>query len=161
MSRIILQSRRRGRGKNEGRKQPGHPSCSPPAHDKTVLALGYGRVLARLCGRVRMMRAGKDNLAIPFRVGRTDRTRSQEAAQKDRPARPQQFSTRPQKGGLVDPRLRASNEHLPSVRVPRAGGRPGYPSHSSKTARCTSTGDPPVCPLLLLPRFLLSLNNRA
>ena len=30
-------------------------------------------------------------------------------------------------GGLVDPRLRASNEHLPSVRVPRAGGRPGYP----------------------------------
>jgi len=31
------------------------------------------------------------------------------------------------KGGLVDPRLRASNEHIPIVRVPRAGGRPGYP----------------------------------
>ena len=30
-------------------------------------------------------------------------------------------------GGLVDPQMRASNEHLPSVRVPRAGGRPGYP----------------------------------
>ena len=30
------------------------------------IALGYGRVLARLCGRVRMMRAGKDNLAIPL-----------------------------------------------------------------------------------------------
>src|SRR6266850_7379321 len=33
------------------------------------------------------------------------------------------------KGSLVDPRLRASNEHLLSVRVPRAGGRPGYPSY--------------------------------
>ena len=30
-------------------------------------------------------------------------------------------------GGLVDPQLRASNEHLLSVRVPRAGGRPGRP----------------------------------
>jgi len=27
------------------------------------------------------------------------------------------------KGNLVDPRLRASNEHIPIVRVPRAGGR--------------------------------------
>jgi hypothetical protein len=26
-------------------------------------------------------------------------------------------------GGLFDPQMRASNEHLPSVRVPRAGGR--------------------------------------
>ena len=32
-------------------------------------------------------------------------------------------------GSLVDPRLRASNEHIPIVRVPRAGGRLGYPSH--------------------------------
>jgi hypothetical protein len=32
------------------------------------------------------------------------------------------------KGGLVDPRLRASNEHILIVRVPRAGGRPGYPA---------------------------------
>ena len=31
------------------------------------------------------------------------------------------------KRGLVDPRVRASNEHIPIVRVPRAGGRPGYP----------------------------------
>ena len=31
------------------------------------------------------------------------------------------------KGSLVDPRLRASNEHIPTVRVPRAGGRSGYP----------------------------------
>src|SRR5437879_3902510 len=30
------------------------------------------------------------------------------------------------KGSLVDPRLRASNEHILIVRVPRAGGRPGY-----------------------------------
>jgi len=29
------------------------------------------------------------------------------------------------KGSLVDPRLRASNEHILIVRVPRAGGRPG------------------------------------
>src|SRR6266850_6480639 len=35
--------------------------------------MGYGRVLARPGGRVRMIRAGEDNLAIPFRVGRTDR----------------------------------------------------------------------------------------
>jgi len=27
------------------------------------------------------------------------------------------------KSGLVDPRLRASNEHILIVRVPRAGGR--------------------------------------
>ena len=33
-----------------------------------------------------------------------------------------------QQGGLVDPRLRASNEHIPIVRVPRAGGQPGYPA---------------------------------
>src|SRR5262245_24757498 len=32
------------------------------------------------------------------------------------------------KGSLVDPRLRASNEHILIVRVPRAGGRPGYPA---------------------------------
>ena len=31
------------------------------------------------------------------------------------------------KGSLIDPRLRASNEHIPIVRVPREGGRPGYP----------------------------------
>ncbi|MEO7863210.1 MAG: hypothetical protein ABIU05_22785, partial [Nitrospirales bacterium] len=37
------------------------------------------------------------------------------------------------------------------VRVPRAGGRPGYPSYPSEPARCTSTGDHLVCPLLPLP----------
>jgi len=31
---------------------------------------------------------------------------------------------------MVDPRLRASNEHIPIVRVPRAGGRPGCPFSS-------------------------------
>jgi len=31
------------------------------------------------------------------------------------------------KGSLVDPRLRASNEHILIVRVPRAGRRPGCP----------------------------------
>jgi hypothetical protein len=34
----------------------------------------------------------------------------------------------PIKGGLVDPLLRALNEHIHIVRVPRAGGRPGCPS---------------------------------
>jgi hypothetical protein len=37
-------------------------------------------------------------------------------------------------GSLVDPRVRASNEHIHIVRVPRAGGRPGCPSHPSKLA---------------------------
>jgi hypothetical protein len=32
------------------------------------------------------------------------------------------------KGSLVDPLVRASNEHILIVRVPRAGGRPGCPS---------------------------------
>ena len=54
------------------------------------------------------------------------------------------------KGSLVDPRLRASNEHILIVRVPRAGGRPGCPSHPSQAARSASTGDqqPPFPPLL-------------
>ena len=34
----------------------------------------------------------------------------------------------PLKGGLVNPLLRASNEHILIVRVPRARGRPGCPS---------------------------------
>jgi hypothetical protein len=50
------------------------------------------------------------------------------------------------KGGLVDPRVRASNEHILIVRVPRAGGRPGYPSHPSEAARCASTGNVPATP---------------
>jgi len=40
------------------------------------------------------------------------------------------FSYFPLKGNLVDPRLHASNEHILIVRVPRAGGRLGYPSLS-------------------------------
>ena len=44
------------------------------------------------------------------------------------------------KGSLVDPPLRASNEHIPIVRVPRARGRSGYPSHPSKLARCPFRG---------------------
>jgi|GEM_PF-3496179 hypothetical protein len=40
------------------------------------------------------------------------------------------FSYFPLKGNLVDPRLRASNEHILIVRVPRAGGGLGYPSLS-------------------------------
>ena len=63
------------------------------------------------------------------------------------------------KGSLVDPRLRASNEHIRIVRVPRAGGRPGYPSHPSEAARCASTGDHLVCPLMLLPSSLVSLSR--
>ena len=44
------------------------------------------------------------------------------------------------KGSLVDPRLRASNEHIPIVRVPRAGGRLGCLSYPSQGARSGSTG---------------------
>jgi hypothetical protein len=50
------------------------------------------------------------------------------------------------KGSLVDPQLRASNEHIPIVRVPRAGGRPGYPSHPSQAARCASKGSNQAAP---------------
>ena len=41
-------------------------------------------------------------------------------------ARPESLPM-PLKDSLVDPQVRASNEHLLSVRVPRAGGRPGCP----------------------------------
>jgi hypothetical protein len=43
------------------------------------------------------------------------------------------------KGSLVDPRMRASNEHIPIVRVPRAGGRPGYPFSNSDTVHLAHT----------------------
>src|SRR2546427_5117311 len=36
---------------------------------------------------------------------------------------------------LLDLPLRASNEHMLIVRVPRAGGRPGCPSHSQPSER--------------------------
>jgi len=55
------------------------------------------------------------------------------------------------KGSLVDPRLRALNEHIRIVRVPRAGERLGYPSHPSETARCASTGDHQAPSHSLLP----------
>jgi hypothetical protein len=45
------------------------------------------------------------------------------------------------KGSLVDSLVRSSNEHIPIVRVPRAGGRPGCPSHPFEAARCASTED--------------------
>ncbi len=48
------------------------------------------------------------------------------------------------KGSLVDPRSRTSNEHIPIVRVPRAGGRPGYPSLPSKLACFSSFGRAPM-----------------
>jgi len=51
------------------------------------------------------------------------------------------FSDISLKGGLVDPRLRASNEHIPIVRVPRAGGRPSHPFHPSQATRCASAED--------------------
>ena len=54
------------------------------------------------------------------------------------------------KGSLVDPRLRASNEHIPIVRVPRAGGRLGCPSYLSQGARSGSTGPTWVSFLLFL-----------
>src|ERR1051326_556224 len=52
------------------------------------------------------------------------------------------------KGSLVDPRLRASNEHIPIVRVPRAGERPGCPSHPSESACSASTKGIPTIPPL-------------
>jgi hypothetical protein len=58
-----------------------------------------------------------------------------------------QFSLYLFKGSLVAPRLRASNEHILIVRVPRAGGRSGCPAHPSETARCASTGDSPGHPI--------------
>jgi hypothetical protein len=75
------------------------------------------------------------------------------------------------KGSLVHPRLRASNEHIPIMRVPRAGGRPGCPPHPSVAARCASTEDPqpPSPPLLpkyetragVVPAFLIMCVPRA
>ena len=48
------------------------------------------------------------------------------------------------KGGLVDPRLRASNEHIPIVRVPRAGGRRlPFSSHALHEHRRSSAFIPP------------------
>ena len=44
--------------------------------------------------------------------------------------------------------MRASNEHILIVRVPRAGGRRGYPSHPLYTARCENTEDHQAHPLL-------------
>jgi len=44
------------------------------------------------------------------------------------------FSYFPLKGNLVDPRLRASNEHILIVRVPRAGGRPAPSRENNKQA---------------------------
>jgi hypothetical protein len=39
---------------------------------------------------------------------------------------------------LVDPRLRASNEHIHIVRVPQAGGRQAAPPILPEAARCAS-----------------------
>ena len=66
-------------------------------------------------------------------------------------ARDQKISLCSLKGSLVDPRLRASNEHIPIVRVPRAGGRLGCPSHPSETSRCASTGASTGPPPILFP----------
>ena len=44
-------------------------------------------------------------------------------------------------GGLVDPQLRASNEHILIVRVPRARGRPGHP-HFLLLANASSPSAP-------------------
>ena len=77
-------------------------------------------------------------------------------------------------GGLLDLPLRASNETIPRARVPRAGGRPGFPSiqacsislpkgraRGSSTARVerpqlhsggsASTEDPRACPVTPTP----------
>jgi hypothetical protein len=48
-------------------------------------------------------------------------------------------------GGLVDPQMRASNEHLLSVRVPRAGGRPDRPLSSLQARLFYSLKDSRDC----------------
>jgi hypothetical protein len=55
-------------------------------------------------------------------------------------------------GALVDPQMRASNEHLPSVRVPRAGGRPGCPPHPSDRAASASKKDGLATPFPLFAK---------
>jgi len=45
-------------------------------------------------------------------------------------------------GGLVDPLLRASNEHILIVRVPRARGRPGCPLPSCGAIPASHAGSP-------------------
>jgi hypothetical protein len=61
------------------------------------------------------------------------------------------------KGGLVDPRLRASNEHILVVRVPRAGGRPGYPSHPSEGRTLREHGNRPSYPTSFFNILLLGV----
>jgi hypothetical protein len=71
------------------------------------------------------------------------------------PARALKFSPLcPREGQPDRPSLHASREHIPIVR-PRRARRMVWllPSHPSEAARCTSTGDHLVCPLMLLPLF--------
>ncbi len=56
------------------------------------------------------------------------------------------------KGSLVNPRLHVSNEHVPIVRVPRAGERPGCPFYLSEAVRCASTEDHQAPSPLIPPR---------
>ena len=67
------------------------------------------------------------------------------------------------KGGLVDPRMRASNEHLLSVRVPRAGGRPGCPVSpfsGPRVARAQETDQATLpAPLEFFPNFPFETPN--
>jgi len=84
-------------------------------------------------------RGGADGSSIA-RVQRGESTTARCASTEDHQApsipAPSHRSELYFKGSLADPLVRASNEHIPIVRVPRAGGRPGYPSHPSKLARC-------------------------
>ena len=73
-------------------------------------------------------------LAFSARIGRALFHRARSASKKDSLAAAFPFFRAhlllSSQGSLVDPRVRASNEHIPIVRVPRAGGRPGCPSSS-------------------------------
>ena len=66
------------------------------------------------------------------------------ASRKDRLTTPFSSPSLPtslHEGGLVDPQLRASNEHILIVRVPRARGRPGRP-HLPLLANASSSSAP-------------------
>ncbi len=64
------------------------------------------------------------------------------------------------RSGRGCPSLRASDEHILIVRVLRARRAPGHsPLYPSETARCTSTGDHLVCPLISFQARSLSLQG--
>jgi hypothetical protein len=62
------------------------------------------------------------------------------------------------RGSQVDPQVRASNEHILIVRVPRAGGRPGRPlsSYTGRGAKPVGLVSARTRSLMLLPNLLVA-----